>query len=74
MPTAPDAVSAVARYVAPPLAEEGAAQVIERLALSGSREAAAASRALAGAASAGREGVAAIMSPAALGRDRRAGS
>ena len=74
MPTAPDAVTAVARYVAPPLAEEGAAQVIERLALSGSREAAAASRALAGAASAGREGAAAIMSPAALGRDRRAGS
>jgi Cof subfamily protein (haloacid dehalogenase superfamily) len=33
MPTAPQAVLAVARHVAPPLAEEGAAQMIERLVL-----------------------------------------
>ncbi len=35
MPSAPDAVRAVARYVAPPVAEEGAAQMIERIALEG---------------------------------------
>jgi Cof subfamily protein (haloacid dehalogenase superfamily) len=33
MPSAPDAVRAAARYVAPPLEEEGAAQLIERLVL-----------------------------------------
>jgi Cof subfamily protein (haloacid dehalogenase superfamily) len=37
MPTAPAAVQAVAQFVAPPLAEEGAAQMIERLALDGWR-------------------------------------
>jgi Cof subfamily protein (haloacid dehalogenase superfamily) len=37
MPTAPAAVQAVARHVAPPLAEEGAAQMIERVALDGWR-------------------------------------
>jgi Cof subfamily protein (haloacid dehalogenase superfamily) len=37
MPTAPDAVKAVARFVAPPLAEQGAAQMIERIALPGWR-------------------------------------
>jgi hypothetical protein len=42
MPSAPDALVHVARYVAPPLAETGAAQVIERLALSTGGEAAAA--------------------------------
>jgi hypothetical protein len=35
MPSAPPAVQAVARYVAPPLDEEGAAQVIEALVLAG---------------------------------------
>jgi Cof subfamily protein (haloacid dehalogenase superfamily) len=39
MPSAPDAVKATARYVAPPVAEEGAAQMIERLALDGVRPA-----------------------------------
>ena len=33
MPTAPDPVRAAARYVAPPVAEEGAAQLIEQLVL-----------------------------------------
>jgi Cof subfamily protein (haloacid dehalogenase superfamily) len=35
MPSAPAAVQAVARYVAPPVSEEGAAQMIERIALGG---------------------------------------
>jgi hypothetical protein len=35
MPSAPPAVQAVARYVAPPVGEEGAAQMIERIALDG---------------------------------------
>jgi len=35
MAGAPDAVLAVARLVAPPLSEEGAAQVIEELVLGG---------------------------------------
>jgi hypothetical protein len=33
MPGAPEPVRAVARYIARPLAEEGAAQLIERLVL-----------------------------------------
>ena len=37
MPSAPDAVQKVARYVAPPVGEEGAAQMIERIALGGWR-------------------------------------
>jgi Cof subfamily protein (haloacid dehalogenase superfamily) len=37
MPSAPAAVQAAARYVAPPVAEEGAAQMIERIALDGWR-------------------------------------
>ena len=39
MPSAPAAVLAAARYVAPPLAEEGAAEMIERLALASLRDA-----------------------------------
>jgi Cof subfamily protein (haloacid dehalogenase superfamily) len=39
MPSAPDEVRRVARYVAPPLAEEGAAQLIEGLVLAGRRAA-----------------------------------
>jgi Cof subfamily protein (haloacid dehalogenase superfamily) len=35
MPTAPAAVQAVARFVAPPVSQEGAAQMIERIALPG---------------------------------------
>ena len=46
MPSSPDAVIEAARYVAPPLAEEGTAQLIERLALAGTREAAASARVL----------------------------
>ena len=37
MPSAPPAVQAAARYVAPPVGEEGAAQMIERIALDGWR-------------------------------------
>lgn len=47
MPTAPARVRAVARYVAPPLAEEGVARMIEALVLSSPARAAAASRRLA---------------------------
>jgi hypothetical protein len=47
MPTAPAEVRAVARYVAPPLEDEGAAQVIEQLVLAVPSEALAASRRLA---------------------------
>lgn len=42
MPSAPPAVIAAAQYVAPPLTEEGAAEIIERLALASPRDAAAA--------------------------------
>jgi Cof subfamily protein (haloacid dehalogenase superfamily) len=37
MPSAPAAVQAAARYVAPPVGDEGAAQMIERIALDGQR-------------------------------------
>ena len=56
MPSAPAAVRAAARYVAPPLAVEGAAQLIERLVLAAP---AAAARAAAELAEAHRAGVAA---------------
>ena len=52
MPTAPAAVRAVARYVAPPLEEEGVAQLIEALVLADPTAARAASRRLAAAADA----------------------
>ncbi len=39
MPSAPAAVQAAARYVAPPVGEEGAAQMIERIAFGGERPA-----------------------------------
>jgi Cof subfamily protein (haloacid dehalogenase superfamily) len=45
MPSAPPAVLAAARYVAPPVGEEGAAQMIERIALDGERPTIAASAA-----------------------------
>jgi Cof subfamily protein (haloacid dehalogenase superfamily) len=47
MPTAPDGVRAAARYVAPPLEDEGAARMIELLALASPSDALAASRRLA---------------------------
>lgn len=56
MPTAPEAVLDVARYVAPPVGEEGAAQVIEALVLAGERSARDAAEALAVAADAARDG------------------
>ena len=40
MPSAPEPVRAAARYIAPPLAEEGAAQLIERFVLAGPANAA----------------------------------
>ena len=46
MPTAPDGVRALARYVAPPLEDEGAAQVIEQLVLANPAEVLAASQRL----------------------------
>lgn len=47
MPTAPEGVRAVARYIAPPLEDEGAAQMIEALALASPADARAAARRLA---------------------------
>lgn len=44
MPDAPEAVRAAGRYVAPPLAEQGAAQLIEELVLAGPAAAARASK------------------------------
>ena len=55
MPHAPAPVRAAARYVAPPLADEGSAQLIEELVLANPRSAAAASRRLAAAADAARD-------------------
>jgi Cof subfamily protein (haloacid dehalogenase superfamily) len=46
MPSAPPSVRLVARYIAPPLADEGAAQLIEGLVLAGRRSAAATARRL----------------------------
>lgn len=45
MPHGPEALLAAARYVAPPIRAEGAAEVIERLALAGARDAVVAARA-----------------------------
>jgi hypothetical protein len=47
MPSAPAEVRAVARYVAPPLEDEGAAQIIEQLVLASPADVLAASRRLA---------------------------
>ncbi|HLA17518.1 MAG TPA: Cof-type HAD-IIB family hydrolase [Candidatus Limnocylindrales bacterium] len=44
MPSAPKSVRLVARYVAPPLSDEGAAQLIEELVLAGGRSAVATAR------------------------------
>jgi hydroxymethylpyrimidine pyrophosphatase-like HAD family hydrolase len=54
MPTAPAEVQAAARYIAPPLAEEGVARMIEALVLAPPREARAAAERLAEEASARR--------------------
>lgn len=56
MPSAPPEVRAVARYVAPPLEEEGAAQLIEQLVLATPERAALAARRLAGVARERRDG------------------
>jgi Cof subfamily protein (haloacid dehalogenase superfamily) len=64
MPTAPVAVRAAARYIAPPLAEEGVARIIEALVLAPPRDASAASRRLAAAASEARADAAAIAGEA----------
>jgi Cof subfamily protein (haloacid dehalogenase superfamily) len=47
MPSAPQGVQAVARYIAPPLSEDGAARMIERLVLAAPSDALAASRRMA---------------------------
>lgn len=62
MPQAPADVLAAARYVAPPLAEEGAGDVIARLALGTIQEARAAARAFEDAAEALRERQPAVVS------------
>jgi Cof subfamily protein (haloacid dehalogenase superfamily) len=64
MPSAPDAVQAVARYIAPPLAEEGVARMIEALVLARPAAALAASRRMAEAADASRAGVASATTAA----------
>lgn len=56
MPSAPAAVQAVARYIAPPLAEEGVARMIEALVLARPAAARAASRRMAKEAEAARAG------------------
>jgi len=56
MPSAPGAVQAVARYIAPPLAEEGVARMIEALVLARPATARAASKRMAEEAEAFREG------------------
>jgi hypothetical protein len=55
MPQAPAEVIAAARYIAPPITEEGAGEMIARLALGTAQEARAAARALEDAAAALRE-------------------
>jgi Cof subfamily protein (haloacid dehalogenase superfamily) len=55
MPTAPDEVRAAARYIAPPLAEEGVARMIEALVLASPTSARTAAKRLADEASAARE-------------------
>lgn len=57
MPSAPAAVQAAARFVAPPVAEEGAAQMIERIALGGWRGADGAGRAAGADSGAARRGI-----------------
>jgi Cof subfamily protein (haloacid dehalogenase superfamily) len=58
MPRAPQEVLSVARYIAPPVGEEGAAQLIEALALAGPRAAAVNAERLAEEAAARRSGAA----------------
>lgn len=64
MPSAPAAVQAVARYIAPPLAEEGVARMIEALVLARPAAARAASRHLAEAATALKSARAGVEPPA----------
>ena len=78
MPTSPEPMLEAARYIAPPLEVEGAAQLIEELALAGAREAAAAARSYEERAAALREELArrratAAVAPAGIAaRDRLA--
>ncbi len=65
MPTAPEAVRAAARYVAPSLEDEGAAQVIELLALADARTAATAAAVMAEVAATLRAGYAGDLGVAA---------
>jgi Cof subfamily protein (haloacid dehalogenase superfamily) len=57
MPSAPAAVQAAARFVAPPVAQEGAAQMIERIALDGWRGAPGASPEAGADSATGRRGI-----------------
>ncbi|MEZ0239259.1 MAG: Cof-type HAD-IIB family hydrolase [Chloroflexota bacterium] len=63
MPTAPAEVRAVARYIAPPLAEEGVARMIEALVLARPADARAASDRLFADAAARRDAEAAVVGP-----------
>lgn len=63
MPSAPAAVIEVARYLAPPIEVDGAAQVIEELALGGPRHAAAAAEGYAEAAAHARAGEVPLAPP-----------
>ena len=63
MPTAPAEVRAVARYIAPPLAEEGVARMIEALVLARPADARAASDRLIADAAARRDAEAAVVEP-----------
>jgi hydroxymethylpyrimidine pyrophosphatase-like HAD family hydrolase len=65
MPTAPAEVQAAARYIAPPLAEEGVARMIEALVLAPAREAGATAERLAEEASARRPASAPPLATAA---------
>jgi hypothetical protein len=64
MPSAPAAVQAVARYIAPPLSDEGVARLIEALVLARPADALAASRRMAEEAGAARAGFVAGGDPA----------
>jgi hydroxymethylpyrimidine pyrophosphatase-like HAD family hydrolase len=70
MPSAPTAVVAAARYLAPPIEDDGAAQVIEELALAGGRHAVAAAERYADQAARARAG-ALPLEPPELAADAR---
>jgi hypothetical protein len=72
MPSAPDRVVAAARYLAPPIEEDGAAQVIEDLVLAGERHARAAAERYADAAERARRGAVPLEPPQAEADAREA--